>query len=241
MSTLLGLETATDTCSVALMQDERVTVELALHRPRVHAEHLADLVQEALHHGEITADDLTAVAVSMGPGSYTGLRIGVSTAKGLALSAEADLVAVPSLKALAARLASLADPGDWVLPCFPSRRGEVYAAAYHVHENATLSEKRAASALRLEDAVDWLDPPSVRRLWLLGPGSPHLRPALEDAVLPLHALAPESWPPSASSVARLGHERWTAGTTENVVTFEPFYLKDFVAQKKRSPLERLEE
>lgn len=241
MNTLLGLETATDTCSVALMQEERVTVELALHRPRVHAEHLADLVREALHHGEITAGDLAAIAVSMGPGSYTGLRIGVSTAKGLALAAEADLVGVPSLQALAARLVPMADPGDWVLPCFPSRRGEVYAAAYHVREDATLEEKRAASALRLEDAADWLDLPSVRRLWLLGPGTPRLETTLAEAVLPLNVLAPESYPPSASSVARLGHERWTADATENVATFEPFYLKDFVAQKKRSPLERLEE
>ncbi|RMH54049.1 MAG: tRNA (adenosine(37)-N6)-threonylcarbamoyltransferase complex dimerization subunit type 1 TsaB, partial [Bacteroidetes bacterium] len=112
---LLALETATDVCSAALAEGDRLLVEETLYRARLHAERLVLLIEDVLRHADLTPAAVAAVAVSGGPGSYTGLRIGVSTAKGLAAATGAALVAVPSLEAQAAAVAPFAAAGDLIL------------------------------------------------------------------------------------------------------------------------------
>ena len=234
---VIGLETATDVCSVALMEDDDLTAELTIDRPRAHARSLAGLIQEALHYGGLEAKVLDAVAVSMGPGSYTGLRIGVSTAKGLALSAGADLVGVPSLEALASGLAPLAEEGDLICASFPSRRSEVYAAAYRVKGEALLQEVAEAAALPVDDVPAWLPDAAAGLCWLAGPGTARFDTLLEDR---LSCRSLPAYRPSAAPVARLGRRVWQAGAVENVAAFEPLYLKEAaVQQSARSPLQKL--
>ena len=235
-STLLALETATDVCSVALMQGDRVTVSLALTRLRAHAETLAPLIQEALRYGGIAPRDLDGVAVSSGPGSYTGLRIGVSTAKGLALAADAPLVAVPSLEALAASVAPLAAPGEAVCALFNARRHEVYAAVFLVAEKNILEARAETAALRVDDVSGWL--PEIKgRLWLVGEGAPRVVSALEDHLTgDVRLLDPSVFAPSATSVARLARPSLLGGQVEDVARFEPFYLQAFVAKTPQSSI-----
>ncbi len=233
---LLAIETATDVCSVALMQGDRVTVELALRRPRAHAETLAPMIQEALRYGEVAPRDLDAVAVSSGPGSYTGLRIGVSTAKGLALAADARLVAVPSLEALAASVAPLAAPGEAICALFNARRHEVYAVVFLVGEkNNKLERLTETTALAVDDLPTWLEVPTGTRLWLVGEGVPRALSVLEDR-LALRPLDPLVFVPAAASVARLARPRLAEGRVEDIACFEPFYLKEFVAKKPQSSI-----
>ncbi len=234
---LLAIETATDVCSVALMQGDHVTVELALTRPRAHAENLTPMIREALRYGEVDSRDLDAVAVSSGPGSYTGLRIGVSTAKGLALAADARLVAVPSLEALAASVAPLAAPGEAVCALFKARRHEVYAAVFRVSEkNNKLDVVAETTALELDDLPAWL-PQGTGRLWLVGAGVPRAVSVLEDRFAgELRPLDPSRFAPSAASVARLARPRLAEGRVEDLARFEPFYLKEFVAKKPQSSI-----
>lgn len=122
------METATDVCAVAVSRDGVLLVEVTLDEPRRHAERLVPMVDEALTSAGVSPADLTAVAVSAGPGSYTGLRIGASTAKGVAFALSIPLVPVPSLQALAASVEVPA--GTLVVAAFGARRGEVYAQSF---------------------------------------------------------------------------------------------------------------
>lgn len=227
---LLALETATDVCSVAVLAEGVVAVEMSLHQARRHAEQLVPLVEAALAHGGYRAADLAGVAVSMGPGSYTGLRIGVSTAKGLCLATGALLLGVPSLEALASRVAPFAAPGDAVCAAFNSRRDEVYAAAYRVEAGGHLALLAAPAAVEAAAVEAWL-PARPGALWLVGEGVARV------AALP-HARALEHLTPAAAAVGMLAWPRLLAGAGENVAAFEPFYLKDFVAKAKPNALSR---
>jgi tRNA threonylcarbamoyladenosine biosynthesis protein TsaB len=238
---LIALETATDACSVALLRGESVVADLALHRPRAHAENLILLVRDALAYGGITASELDAVAVSMGPGSYTGLRIGVSAAKGLAVALDLKLVGVPTLEALAASVAPVAYPGDLVCTLLNARRDEVYATVFSVAQDKTVAPLSETAALPVADLPGWLNVSEPYTLWLAGDGAgkaeASLRNAYGDAV---RVLDPDTFPPSAGWVARLALPRLQQGKAADVAAFEPFYLKDFVAKKSNlSAFERL--
>ncbi|MES3629651.1 MAG: tRNA (adenosine(37)-N6)-threonylcarbamoyltransferase complex dimerization subunit type 1 TsaB [Longimonas sp.] len=130
MNTLLALETADTTCGVAVWHDGECQAEAHIHRPRVHAARLTPLIEETLDHADVAASQVEAVAVSAGPGSYTGLRIGMSSAKGFAMAVGCPLVTVPTLEAAAHALAPWASPGDMVVAALDARRNDVFAAAY---------------------------------------------------------------------------------------------------------------
>ncbi|MFQ5568261.1 MAG: tRNA (adenosine(37)-N6)-threonylcarbamoyltransferase complex dimerization subunit type 1 TsaB [Rhodothermales bacterium] len=235
--TLLAIETATDVCSVALTRDRQVVVALTLTRPRAHAETLVPMIQEAFHYGEVTPRTLDAVAVSSGPGSYTGLRIGVSTAKGMAMAVEASLIGVPSLEALAASVAPMAAPGEAICALFNSRRNEVYAALFLQTGEAALQLLAQAAALSLDEVPAWLTAYSGRRLWLVGEGVPRAVPVLQDHTsYELQPLDPTVFAPSATWIARLAFPKYEAGAVENVAGFEPAYLKAFVAKKPKGSI-----
>lgn len=230
---LLALETATDVCSVAVAPAGDVTVELTLSRPRAHAEHLVPLIADALRYAGLTPASLAAVAVSQGPGSYTGLRIGVSTAKGLTLATGARLIGVPSLLAQAHRALPAAAPGDRICAAFQARRHEVYAAVYAVEAGGTLAVVLPETAAEPAALAPHLDGPGT--LWLTGEGGPALADVLTDRPSPprIKALAV---PVSAGAVARLAPHR----EATDPATFEPFYLKAFVARPQtRSVYDRL--
>jgi tRNA threonylcarbamoyladenosine biosynthesis protein TsaB len=231
--TLLALETATTTCGVAVLRDDRIAAEAHLHRPRVHSERLTPLVEDVLVHAGADATALDAVAVSMGPGSYTGLRIGVSTAKGWALATDADLVGVPTLAAYAAQVRPAAEPGDVICPLFDARRDEVYAAAYRVTADA-LAGQAKTTALTVDALPDWLGAVEGR-LWLVGDGAEKSREALASVGAAQTVLSPEAVPPSAAWVARRGRRRLDEDGPDDRATFEPLYVKEVHATPAPSP------
>jgi tRNA threonylcarbamoyladenosine biosynthesis protein TsaB len=234
--TILALETATDTCSVALWADGGVVADAHLHRPRIHAQRLTPLVEDLLDHGGVAVDALDAVAVSEGPGSYTGLRIGVSTAKGWALATGAALVGVPTLEAWAAQGTPWADAGDTLCALIDARRDEVYAAAYRLRAGGELDAVADVTARSVDTLPDWLGPVDGT-LWCVGDGASKSREALTaHADGPVRLLPPDLVPPSAAWGARRAAPRLDAGETEDVATFEPFYLKDFHGTPSPSPL-----
>lgn len=239
--TLLAIETATDVCSVALVHGDAVRAELTLNRPRAHAENLVPMIEEALRLGGAAAHDLDGVAVSAGPGSYTGLRIGVSTAKGLALAADAALVAVPTLKALAASAAVQAEEGDYVFALLNARRHERYAAVYRIPSPPQLVVHQECTVLATDALADWLEIPARARCWLVGEGSPQALPMLDRAGhRSVRLLDPSVVAPSAVRVARLALPQLIDGHTEDIALFEPMYLKSFVAKTpKHSIFEKL--
>ena len=213
----LGIETAADVCAVALLDGGDVVVRSALHVPRAHGRRLAPLISEALAHAGRAPADLDLVAVSAGPGSYTGLRIGMATAKGLCLATGAGLAAVPTLRALAH------DADGPTVVALPSRRGEVYAALYDGP-----SEVRAPAALALADLPDWLPAAPPGGFGLGGPGAGRVAEAAPDVAWRRLDLVPD-----AVAVARLGRAEARAGRLADVAAAEPLYLKPVAATRPR--------
>ena len=213
----LGLDTATDLCTLALVRDGRVPFEATLDVPRSHGTRLGPLVAQAFEHTGHAPSDLDVIAVSVGPGSYTGLRIGMSLAQGLAISTGAALVAVPTLQALA-MTSGIEGPVAAVLP---SRRGEVYAAV--VEGDAVVVP---AASLSVDAVADWL-PEAVVALG--GPGIDRLTEVRPN--LPRLTLRP-----SAVAVARLGERLAEAGLADDGAAFEPLYLKPVATSQPRAIL-----
>ena len=231
---LLALETATDVCSVALFDEGRLVGLGEVLRPRAHAALLAPLVRDVLAQADRSTDAVRAVAVSAGPGSYTGLRIGASTAKGLAWVNDAALVAVPSLEALALGAQDVLVGGDLLVTAFRSRRDEVYAAAFRPGDGG-LAPAAEAAALPLDALPTWL-PDFEGTLWIAGEAGVLVADALS---VESRVLDPSRFRPSAAHVGALGLMRLAAGGTVDVAAFEPDYLKDFVAERGGSIFERL--
>lgn len=237
-TTLLALETATDVCSVALLRDGTVTAQASLHQPRVHAEQLVPLTDNLLDRAAVDRAELDAIAVSMGPGSYTGLRIGVSTAKGLAMALDAALIGVPTLEAMAASVHPFAADGDVACALLDARRDEVYAAAYAVTRDG-LAPSAPTSARSVDTLPEWLGAVDGT-CWLVGNGAEKAADALREAGYAGCVLSPEVHPPSAAWVARRAWPRLQRGATEDVASFEPYYLKAFAGdQPDTTPFERL--
>lgn len=231
--TLLALETATETCGVAVLHEGTVAAQAHLHRPRVHSEQLTPLIESVLTHAEAERGGLDAVAVSMGPGSYTGLRIGVSTAKGWALSGDADLVGVPTLAAYAARLRPIAAPGDVVCALLDARRDEVYAGAFRRTDDA-LVPHADTTALPVDDLPRWIGAVDGR-LWVVGDGGEKSRRALVEIGTARTILSPDTVPPSAAWVARLGRDRLATDGPDDLAALEPLYVKEVHATPAPSP------
>ena len=224
---ILCLETATPTCSVALNDGTRPLALRECEGQNAHSEKITLFIKEVLEEAGVGYDRLDAVAVSQGPGSYTGLRIGVSTAKGVCYAADKPLLAIDTLQAMAFGMKDLLGnavlPTDLFVPMIDARRMEVYCAVF----DANLQRLADTWALVVEaDAfAEWR---SGHGLWLFGDGAPKLAP--------LFAAAPEmcvvtDFHPSAAFMAALSDQALREGRTVDVAYFEPFYLKDFVAGK----------
>ena len=221
----LGIETASDVCAVAVVRDGQPVVDLAVLAARSHATRLAPLVGEALAHAGSRPADLDAIAVSAGPGSYTGLRIGLSLAKGLCLTTGASLVAVPTLDAFADAALDVADAGDAVVVAARSRRGEIYGAAFE-RRSGELVETRPSAPVALADLPAWC--PSAARTWVLGEAADAVLDVLGASARRVRTRA------SALPVALRGAEQAAAGQTVDVAGFEPEYLKPFEATQPRA-------
>lgn len=225
MSLILCIETGTDICSVGLSRDGELISLRESDEGRDHARNVALFVDELLRENDIAAEELSAVAVGMGPGSYTGLRIGVSFAKGLCYGLQIPLVAVGSLDSMVqvAREdhdAGIIDVDNWndavLCPMVDARRMEVYTQMFDT-QGQPLNEVKAEIVTE-ESFKEWRN---ERQLVIFGNGAAKCREVLNDATY-------INVTPSARGLAALAHQRLEAGQTEDIAYFEPFYLKDFI-------------
>ena len=228
MARILLIETSTSVLSVALAQDGTVVSERVCTEARMQASLTAPLVKEVLDEAGLTTRDCDAVCVSSGPGSYTGLRVGVSTAKGLAFGAGKPLLAVGTLDILVA--SCLSDPSEespvFIVPMIDARRMEVYTAVYS-GEGQRLTEVEA-KVIGPDSFADYLEQGEVL---FVGDGALKCR----DIIGHPHARFQEAFP-LARHMAKAAQKAFDEGKFENLAYFEPFYLKDFVATVSKKNL-----
>ena len=233
MALILSIETGTDICSVALANDGELMALRESDEGRDHARQVGVFVDELLDEMGLQPEDLDAVAVGKGPGSYTGLRIGVSFAKGLCYGIQKPLIAIGSLNALTevAREdyeAGILDVEGWddavLCPMVDARRMEVYTQRFDA-EGKALSEVTAEIIDGESFAAERV---SERPFVIFGNGAKKCEEVLSGAQWVAVA-------PSARGLVRLAEEAFEAGQFEDIAYFEPFYLKDFVVttSKKR--------
>ncbi len=222
MSYILSIESATHMASVVLSKDGQVLRMMENSHDKSHAEWLSVFVEQLLLSEGISTRQLSAVAVSEGPGSYTGLRIGVSLAKGLCYGLDIPLIAIPTLKAMAFGAAE-AHPGfDWYVPMIDARRMEVYAAGY----NAQLEVLLPVSA-HIIDPSSFAEVLENKQVLFFGTGALKCR----DFLTHKHAHFIDEQFVSAQHMAQLVHQNYQERQFVDTAYFEPFYLKEFVALK----------
>lgn len=216
MSYILNIETATKNCSVALAKNGAV-VALAEYAGDgyLHAEKLHVFINEVLAKAGITYNDLHAVAVSMGPGSYTGLRIGVSAAKGLCYTLGIPLIAIDTLELLARRITP--DEGV-IISLIDARRMEVYSAVYNT--GYTKIRETQAEIITYKSFADY-----EGIIHFTGDGAAKCKDVLNSSRFIYHDAVIY---PSANEMGSLSYDKYKKSDTVDVAYFEPYYLKDFV-------------
>lgn len=230
MPVILHLETSTKVCSVALSIDGKLHIRRIEHNGPSHAVLLATFVDEiiqTLRQENIKPD---AIAVSSGPGSYTGLRIGVSMAKGLCFGWDIPMIAIDTLQLLAAS-ALTTDPSihntDLLCPMIDARRMEVYAAIYN--SSLELIRPTKAEVVNQETYLTWLD---QQPMFFLGNGAEKCRPHIQHP----NARFLDHIIPNAENMIGLAEKAFVEQKFVDTAYFEPFYLKDFIATIPKNKL-----
>ncbi|WP_233898020.1 tRNA (adenosine(37)-N6)-threonylcarbamoyltransferase complex dimerization subunit type 1 TsaB [Tenacibaculum piscium] len=224
MAIILNIETATKNCSVCLAKNGQIIAIRELNDGNYsHAEKLHPFIQEILKEVNLTSKDIDAVAVSKGPGSYTGLRIGVSAAKGMCFAIDKPLISIGTLHSLAHYIS--VDDG-LIIPMLDARRMEVYSAVY----DSKYKEIREIKA-EIIDNNSFKEELSQGKVYFLGDGALKCK----DIILHENAIFIEDKFPSSKEMAVLSFDKYQKSDTEDVAYFEPFYLKDFIAipEKKK--------
>ncbi|MES2827573.1 MAG: tRNA (adenosine(37)-N6)-threonylcarbamoyltransferase complex dimerization subunit type 1 TsaB [Bacteroidota bacterium] len=227
MALILQLETATQVCSVALARDGNTIGLKELQSPNIHASNLTLFIKDVMKECLVTFADIDAVAVSKGPGSYTGLRIGVSTAKGLCYALDIPLIGIDTLEMMASGF--IGAHGEYrglICPMIDARRMEVFTAIYDMQLKQI--EPVAAQIIDDESYNSYL---VKGPLTFFGDGADKCREAIKD----LNAIFDAKNYNSAANMSLLAYHAYSVGKFEDVAYFEPFYLKDFVftTPKKR--------
>lgn len=229
MTKILCIETSTEICSVALTENGEVTHLLEDTSGQNHAKLVTVFIDQLMKQAGLQFADLDAVAVSEGPGSYTGLRIGVSAAKGICYGASLRLVAVNPLEALAVEASKLLpnSQGSTLLcPLIDARRMEVYTALFDA-AGAPLTPTEA----QIIDADSFAEQLAQGNVWFFGNGAAKCRPVLTSANA--HFFDTEIRA-SAAHMAPVALRKFNQSKFEDVAYFEPFYLKDFMATKAKN-------
>ncbi len=220
MGYILNIETATTNCSVSLSKDGRVLVLKEDNSINYsHAESLHVFIEAVLKFANIVGSELDAIAVSKGPGSYTGLRIGVSAAKGLCFALDKPLISVHTLHSLAHQMAI---EDGIIIPMLDARRMEVYSAVY----NAKHHEIRKTEAQILDESSfkAYLD---LGNVYFIGNGTPKAKTIITHP----NAIFIDDKLPSANEMGLLAFDKYIKNDTEDVAYFEPYYLKEFIGFK----------
>lgn len=234
MALILSLDTSTAVCSVALHRQNDSSAHALLGSYELFIERtssamLTTLINDIVKQAGYALTELDAIAVAKGPGSYTGLRISVSTAKGLCFALDKPLLAINTLTAMAEQVRPYFSENHLLCPMIDARRMEVYCALYNNSGREVLPT--AATIIDDHSFTDWLAQGPVV---FFGDGAEKCRATLgvhSNAVFPATAILP-----SARTIGKLALEAFDQGRFEDVATFEPFYLKDFMTIKpKKAP------
>ena len=218
MALILNIETATKNCSVSISKNGKIIALKEINEGGyTHAENLHPFIEEVLKSANLKINNLDAVAVSKGPGSYTGLRIGVSAAKGICFAADKPLISIDTLKILASQLKN---ENGFIIPLLDARRMEVYSAVFDYKHQ--LIRKVAAEILTPDSFKDYL---AIDKVYFLGDGTDKCQTIInhQNAKFLLDCF------PSAKEIGILAEEKFNNNDFEDVAYFEPFYLKDFVS------------
>lgn len=230
MSCILNIDTSTNVCSVAVSQDGACIFDKEDHSGPNHAERLGTFVDEALSFIDNHAIPLDAVAVSCGPGSYTGLRIGVSMAKGICYGRDVKLLAVPTLELLCVPVLlreMVTDDDALLCPMLDARRMEVYAQLF----TRSLCEVRPIQA-DVVDADTYREYLDKHPVYFFGNGAMKCKEVIDHP----NAHFIEGIEALAKNMLPLAERRMAREEFEDVAYFVPFYLKDFVAKQPRKLL-----
>lgn len=235
---ILNIETATTVCSVALAKDGELIALKEINNGYTHAENLTVFIEEIVKEAKIKITDLDAIAISIGPGSYTGLRIGVSTAKGLCYGLGKPLIGISTLKCLTFlvqsskfKVQSRNETENISLvpllcPMLDARRMEVYCALYD--DNLNEIEPIQAKIIDEHSFEEYL---KSNTIYFFGDGAAKCREKLGTNA---NAVFIDNVFPSAAAMVSFSEEAFNAKKFEDVAYFEPYYLKDFVAGPKKA-------
>ena len=223
MAIILNLETATTNCSVSIAKDGELIV-LKEHNSSnySHAEQLHVFIEEALQEASLSIKDIDAIAVSNGPGSYTGLRIGVSAAKGLCFSLDVPLISIATLESMAYQV--VMEENAVIIPVLDARRMEVYSSVF----NASYSEIRETRA-EIIDESSFRDYTEKGKVIIAGSGAEKCKEILTHPNFEFYTTVI----PSAKEMASLSYQKFKDKNFQDVAYFEPYYLKDFVLLQKK--------
>lgn len=221
MALILNIETATKNCSVALAKEGKTLAirEIATQNFS-HAEKLHVFIEELFSETNLKLQDLNAIAVSQGPGSYTGLRIGVSAAKGLCYALSVPLISIDTLELLARKITI---KNGIIVPMIDARRMEVFCAFFDSEYN-----KKRETKAEIIDENSYQE--ISETMHLIGDGAMKFKDILTDAKFQYY---PEIEFPSATEMAQVSFQKFEESQFEDVAYFEPFYLKDFVLMTKK--------
>ena len=224
MAIILTLDTSTKNCSVALFENEKfLALKEYYSDDYSHAEQLTLFVEDVIKSANLTLKEIEAIAISKGPGSYTGLRIGTSTAKGLCYALDIPLISISTLKAMAFTMAKN-HVTDIYCPMIDARRMEVFSGIYDIENN----EIRGIQADVVEEQTyaNFLN----NEVLFFGDGALKCKEIINHK----NAKFLEGVYPSAKDLGKLAHAKFMNKDFEDVAYFEPYYLKDFVAGKKKA-------
>jgi len=222
---VLGIETAAVICSVGIARGEQIIGEIRLAVKNIHAEVLTATIRDLLALLNLPFTALDGIAVSIGPGSFTGLRIGLATAKGLAFSLGKPLVSIDTLQSQATAVAST---NGFIVPVLRARQNEVYAARYHA-TGGELDQVEPAAVFSLTEFAKWLEPPAV----LCGNGVSMLASAgLLDGKKGIEVIPEIACPLSGGKIAELGMRRLQRGEVDDAAMLEPRYVQEFMRSPK---------
>ena len=228
MPRIILIETSTALCSTAIEQDGRIICSRESSEPRAHASKTAAFIKEMLDECNLRVQDCDAVCVSAGPGSYTGLRVGSSTAKGLCFGAGRPLIAAGTLDILVRQAisAGLPDGCTAIVPMVDARRMEVYSAVY-----SPSGDRLTEIAPCIVEAGSFSAELAAGKVLFIGDGAAKCAPVLDNP----NALFVQV-NPNANAMAQLAEEAFQKSDFQSTAYFEPFYLKEFVATVSKKNL-----
>ena len=220
MAYILNIETSTTNCSVSLSNEgETLVLKEDYNTNYSHAESLHVFIDEVIKEANLKLSQINAISVSKGPGSYTGLRIGVSAAKGLCFSLNVPLISVDTLESLAHQLQV---ESGFIIPLLDARRMEVYASVYdNKYQNIRATEAEIITETSFSDYLE------TSKVYFIGDGVEKIKTVINHP----NANFIDGKMPSSKNMCILSFDKYKKSDFEDVAYFEPFYLKDFIGLK----------